>query len=88
MQEVADEVVRAWGGIDVWVNDAMVSVFAPAWEITPAEYKRVTEVNFLGTVHGTLAREGAFTPDRVAEAIHAAATQPEDDWHTEVPYTG
>jgi len=55
VQEVADEVVRAWGGIDVWVNDAMVSVFAPAWEITPAEYRRVTEVNFLGTVHGTLA---------------------------------
>jgi NADP-dependent 3-hydroxy acid dehydrogenase YdfG len=40
------------------------------------------------TVRGTLAREGAFTPDRVAEAIHAAAHQPEDDWHTEVPYTG
>lgn len=55
VQEVADEVARDWGGIDVWVNDAMTSVFAPAWEITPAEYRRVTEVNFLGTVHGTLA---------------------------------
>lgn len=55
VQEVADEVARDWGGIDVWINDAMVSVFAPAWEITAAEYRRVTEVNFLGTVHGTLA---------------------------------
>jgi short-subunit dehydrogenase len=55
VQRVADEVVRDWGGLDVWINDAMVSVFAPAWEITPAEYRRVTEVNFLGTVHGTLA---------------------------------
>lgn len=55
VQDVADEVARDWGGIDVWVNDAMTSVFAPAWEITPAEYRRVTEVNFLGTVHGTLA---------------------------------
>ncbi|WP_306206495.1 SDR family oxidoreductase [Actinoplanes sp. RD1] len=51
----ADEIAATWGGIDVWINDAMVSVFAPAWEISPAEYKRVTEVNYLGTVNGTLA---------------------------------
>lgn len=55
VREVADEVASDWGGIDVWINDAMASVFAPAWEVTPAEYRRVTEVNFLGTVHGTLA---------------------------------
>jgi NADP-dependent 3-hydroxy acid dehydrogenase YdfG len=40
------------------------------------------------TVRGTLAREGSFTPDRVAEAIFAAAAQDEDEWRTEVPYTG
>ncbi len=40
------------------------------------------------TVRGTLSREGAFTPDRVAEAIHAAAHQDEADWRAEVPYTG
>jgi NAD(P)-dependent dehydrogenase (short-subunit alcohol dehydrogenase family) len=40
------------------------------------------------TVRGTLSREGAFTPDRVAEAIHAAASQDEAQWRTEVPYTG
>jgi NAD(P)-dependent dehydrogenase (short-subunit alcohol dehydrogenase family) len=40
------------------------------------------------TVRGTLAREGAFTPDRVAEAIFAAASQDEADWRTEVPYSG
>lgn len=40
------------------------------------------------TVRGTLAREGAFTPDRVADAIHAAASQDEADWRTEVPYEG
>jgi short-subunit dehydrogenase len=55
VQRTADDVAATWGGIDVWINDAMVSVFAPAWEITPEEYRRVTEVNFLGTVHGTLA---------------------------------
>jgi len=40
------------------------------------------------TVRGTLSREGAFTPDRVAEAIHAAAHQDVDGWRTEVAYTG
>ncbi|MCW2793603.1 MAG: short-chain dehydrogenase/reductase [Nocardioides sp.] len=40
------------------------------------------------TVRGTLAREGAFTPDRVADAIHAAAFQDEADWQSEVPYSG
>jgi NAD(P)-dependent dehydrogenase (short-subunit alcohol dehydrogenase family) len=39
------------------------------------------------TVRGTLSREGSFTPDRVADAIWAAAHQ-HDDWRTEVPYTG
>jgi NAD(P)-dependent dehydrogenase (short-subunit alcohol dehydrogenase family) len=51
----AEHMAAELGPVDVWVNNAMVSVFAPAWEITAAEYRRVTEVNYLGTVHGTLA---------------------------------
>ncbi|HUG60630.1 MAG TPA: SDR family oxidoreductase [Methylomirabilota bacterium] len=51
----ADRIVADFGRIDVWVNNAMVTVFAPADEITPAEYRRVTEVTYLGQVHGTLA---------------------------------
>jgi NADP-dependent 3-hydroxy acid dehydrogenase YdfG len=51
----ADRVVSAWGKIDVWVNDATVTVVAPAHETTPDEYRRVMEVNYLGYVHGTLA---------------------------------
>jgi NAD(P)-dependent dehydrogenase (short-subunit alcohol dehydrogenase family) len=42
------------GAIDVWVNNAMASVFAPTWEITAEEFKRVTEVTYLGVVNGTL----------------------------------
>ncbi|HLK92064.1 MAG TPA: SDR family oxidoreductase [Polyangia bacterium] len=55
MMAAADRVAFAWGGIDVWVNDAMVSVFAPVHETTPDEFRRVIEVNYLGYVHGTLA---------------------------------
>ncbi len=43
------------GPIDVWVNDAMASIFAPVREIQPAEMRRVTEVTYLGQVHGTMA---------------------------------
>jgi NAD(P)-dependent dehydrogenase (short-subunit alcohol dehydrogenase family) len=42
------------GPIDVWVNDAMTSIFAPTWEITPDEFRRATEVTYLGFVWGTM----------------------------------
>ena len=51
----ADRVEQEIGPIDIWVNDAMVSVFAPITQITAGEFRRVTEVNYLGFVHGTLA---------------------------------
>lgn len=43
------------GPIDIWVNNAMVSVFSPVKEMKASEYRRVTEVLYLGFVHGTLA---------------------------------
>ena len=43
------------GPIDIWVNNAMTTVFAPAWEVTPEEFRRATDVTYLGQVHGTLA---------------------------------
>ncbi|MES1210286.1 MAG: SDR family oxidoreductase, partial [Pseudomonadota bacterium] len=51
----AELVVETWGAIDIWVNDAMVSVFSPVREMTAGEFRRVTEVNYLGYVHGTMA---------------------------------
>ena len=51
----ADRVVERWGRIDVWVNDAMETVVGPVDRIPADEYRRVTEVSYLGTVHGTLA---------------------------------
>ena len=55
VKHAAQQVVDAWGRIDVWVNNAMTTIFAPISEITPEEFKRVTEVTYLGQVHGTLA---------------------------------
>ncbi len=53
--EAAKKLETELGPVDVWVNDAMVTVFAPVAEITPAEFKRVTEVSYLGFVYGTMA---------------------------------
>ena len=43
------------GPIDVWINNAMVTVLSPVVDMKPDEFRRVVEVNYLGTVHGTLA---------------------------------
>lgn len=51
----ADEVAHQWGKIDVWINCAMATIFAPVTEISPEEFRRVTEVTYLGQVHGTMA---------------------------------
>src|SRR5947199_6233224 len=55
LEQAADEVERTFGPIDIWVNNAMLSVFSPIMEMKPEEYRRVTEVTYLGTVWGTLA---------------------------------
>ncbi|HEY2272805.1 MAG TPA: SDR family oxidoreductase [Jatrophihabitantaceae bacterium] len=51
----ADRIEREVGEIDVWVNDAFSSVFAPFDKIRPEEFKRATEVSYLGYVYGTMA---------------------------------
>ena len=52
----------AFGPLDIWVNDAMTSVFSPVKEMTAADYKRVTEVTYLGYVYGTLAALSRMLP--------------------------
>lgn len=54
VEEAARKVEDRWGHIDVWINNATATVFAPFIEIEPEEYRRVTEVTYLGTVYGTL----------------------------------
>src|SRR3954454_3693770 len=55
VEAAADAVEECFGAIDVWVNDAMATVFARFADIEAAEYKRATEVTYLGTVYGTMA---------------------------------
>jgi short-subunit dehydrogenase len=55
VDKAASETEENFGPIDIWINDAMTTVFAPFTEISPADFKRVTEVTYLGYVYGTLA---------------------------------
>ncbi|HEY9603707.1 MAG TPA: SDR family oxidoreductase [Allocoleopsis sp.] len=55
VEAAAAAVEEAFGPIDIWINDAMASVFSPFKEITPDEFRRVTEVTYLGYVYGTMA---------------------------------
>jgi NAD(P)-dependent dehydrogenase (short-subunit alcohol dehydrogenase family) len=55
VETAAAAVEEKFGPIDVWINNAMTSVFSPVREMTADEFKRVTEVTYLGCVYGTLA---------------------------------
>lgn len=54
VEAAAEAVERKFGPIDIWINDAMTSVFAPLKDMTPEEFRRVTEVTYLGAVYGTM----------------------------------
>src|SRR5437763_7531995 len=62
VEAAAGYVESELGPIDVWVNDAFTSVFAPFLEIAPEEFKRVTEVTYLGYVYGTRAALSRMVP--------------------------
>ena len=55
VEQAAAEVEKTFGPIDIWINNAMLSVFSPIMQMQPDEYRRVTEVTYLAYVWGTLA---------------------------------
>jgi NAD(P)-dependent dehydrogenase (short-subunit alcohol dehydrogenase family) len=58
----AEQIERDLGAIDVWVNDAMTTVFAPLADVRPADFRRAVEVTFLGQVWGTMAALARMRP--------------------------
>jgi NAD(P)-dependent dehydrogenase (short-subunit alcohol dehydrogenase family) len=62
VERAAAQAEDRFGPIDVWVNVAFTSVFAPFWEIKPDEFQRVTQVSYLGFVHGTMAALARMRP--------------------------
>jgi NAD(P)-dependent dehydrogenase (short-subunit alcohol dehydrogenase family) len=62
VEDAARQVEAFFGPIDVWVNVAFTSVFSPFAEITAEEFRRVTEVSYLGFVHGTMVALARMRP--------------------------
>lgn len=54
VEAAAARIEQEFGPIDVWVNNAMTTVFGRFADVSPEEYKRATEVTYLGTVYGTM----------------------------------
>ena len=73
VEEAASQVERKLGPIDIWVNNAMTSVFSPVKEMRPDEYRRVTEVTYLGYVYGTLAALKRMLPRNRGTIVHVGS---------------
>ena len=73
MENAAETVERELGPIDIWVNNAMTSVFAPIKETKADEFKRVTDVTYLGFVYGTLAALKHMLPRDRGVIVHVGS---------------
>jgi NAD(P)-dependent dehydrogenase (short-subunit alcohol dehydrogenase family) len=69
----AEKLEQEFGPIDIWVNDAMASVFSPVMDMTADEYRRVTEVTYLGYVWGTMAALRRMLPRNSGVIIHVGS---------------
>lgn len=73
VEAAALHVEQVLGPIEVWVNNAMVTVFSRVMDMVAEEYRRVTEVTYLGTVHGTLAALKVMRPRRRGTIIQVGS---------------
>lgn len=73
VEAAAERVERELGPIDIWVNNAMTSVFSPIKEMTAEEFKRVTEVTYLGYVYGSLAALKRMLPRDRGTIVHVGS---------------
>jgi NAD(P)-dependent dehydrogenase (short-subunit alcohol dehydrogenase family) len=73
VEAAADLIEREFGPIDVWVNNAMVSEYAPFWQMTPDEFKHIVDVTLLGQVYGTMAALKRMRPRDRGVIVHVGS---------------
>ncbi|HTX38846.1 MAG TPA: SDR family oxidoreductase [Bryobacteraceae bacterium] len=73
VEAAAARIEKELGPIEVWVNNAMTTVFGPVAETTPSEFKRATEVTYLGTVYGTMAALRRMLPRNAGRIIQVGS---------------
>lgn len=88
VEAAAAQVEARWGAIDVWVNDAMATIFADALSIAPADFQRATEVTYLGAVWGTLAALRRMKPRDRGTIVQVGSALAYRSIPLQAPYCG
>lgn len=88
VEAAAEAVEREFGPIDIWVNNAMTTVFAPFREIKAEEYKRATEVTYLGAVYGTMAALKSMVPRNQGCIVQVGSALAYRSIPLQAPYCG
>jgi NAD(P)-dependent dehydrogenase (short-subunit alcohol dehydrogenase family) len=84
----ADRVEREWGPIDVWVNDAMATIFCEFMQVSPEDFRRATEVTYLGTVWGTRAALKRMLPRDRGTVVQVGSALAYRSIPLQAPYCG
>src|SRR5215208_4882637 len=88
VEEAARRTEERFGPIDVWINDAMTTIFSPFREITAAEYRRATEVTYLGTVYGTMSALKRMLPRNRGTLVQVGSALAFRGIPLQAPYCG
>jgi short-subunit dehydrogenase len=88
VESAAAAVERQFGPIDIWINCAMATIFAPFERITPEEYRRATEVSYLGYVYGTMAALKRMRPRNRGTIVQVGSALAYRSIPLQAPYCG
>ena len=88
VESAAARVEARWGTIDVWVNDAMATIFSHVLDIAPADYRRSTDVTYLGTVWGTMAALRRMKPRNQGTIVQVGSALAYRSIPLQAPYCG
>lgn len=88
VEAAARTVEEELGLIDIWINNAMASVFSPFKDTTPEEFKRATEVTYLGTVYGTMAALKRMLPRDRGSIVQVGSALSYRSIPLQAPYCG
>lgn len=88
VDRAAESLEKEFGPIDIWINDAMTTIFAPLSEITPEEFKRATEVTYLGFVYGTMAALKRMLPRNKGTIVQIGSALAYRSIPLQAPYCG
>lgn len=88
VEAAAERIEQELGPIDIWINAAMATIFAPVAEISAEEFRRATEVTYLGTVHGTMAALKRMKPRNCGVIVQVGSALAYRAIPLQAPYCG